>query len=170
LVASAATVLVLGATPAHASGVWQNQDGFESSPASTWNFDGEGNGSGDFDIDAGTARTGGNDAWLTAQTGWKSVGRTIHLTPAQFHAAQCAATIYVQPSGANLVGFEVINPTSWTYIASEQANLNGGSYTAVDVGPWTPGPIDVYIRLVLVANNGGFAAARVDDLTVRCTY
>jgi hypothetical protein len=177
--AVSAAVLVIGVGPAHAAApaqsvrpqsIWQNQDGFESSPSSTWNFDGDGTGNGGFDIGAGTARSGSNDAWMTDQGGWVSVGRPVHLTPAQFHTAQCAAQIYVQPFGNTLVALDVIEPSSWTYIASQQATLNGGSYTAVTVGPWSPGAVDVYIRLVLAGNTGGFAAVRVDDLTVQCTY
>jgi hypothetical protein len=168
IVAISSILLGLVSAPAYAS-IWGFQDGFENNPTGTWHLEHYGNSNAGFDLNAGTARSGANDAWLTSQTSFASVGRTVHLTPAQFHASTCAGQIFVQSLGTAKVNFEIINPTSWTYIALETVTLSGGGYTAVEVGPWTPGPVDVYVRLSLLGN-GGFSAVRVDDMQVQCSY
>lgn len=153
---------------AHA-GIWQLNDGFEYNPAATWTLYHSAIGGGGFDLNAGTARTGYNDAWLSVQTGFSSVGRSVYLTPAQLHQSSCGAAIYISALSGSQLNFEVINPSTWTYIALKTVTLSGGGYTLVTVGPWVPGPLTVFIRVSLLGN-GGFSAVRVDDLLVQCQY
>jgi hypothetical protein len=160
----------LGVSSAYAS-LWQLQDGFEYNYASTWTFYHSGNGSGSFDIKAGRSRSGYNNALLTAITGWSSVGRTVNFTPYQSgRTLNCAANIYIQPIiGTSKINFEVIDPSTWRYIALKTVTLTGGSYNAVSVGPFIPARKDAFVRVSLLGN-GSASAARVDDLTVQCQY
>src|SRR5215211_4684809 len=123
--------LIIGlAGPAQAS-VWQLSDGFEGNPAAVWTLYRVGTGGGGFDINAGTARTPYNNAWLSMQSsGWSSVGRSVHLTPATVHQTTCAARIYVLPLGTAKINFEVIKPSTWTYISLKTVTLSGSTYQA----------------------------------------
>lgn len=161
-------VVVATAGTAHAS-LWQVQDTFD--PTTTWSFERVGTGGGGFDINAGTARSQYNNAWVSIQSdGWSSVRRNVHLRPVPFHSpVNCAAQIYVQPLGTAKVNFEVIKPSTWTYIALKTVTLTGGSYQAVTTNTWNAVDVDVVVRVSLLYT-GGFSAARVDDLTVQCTY
>jgi len=165
-----AGALVIGLQGPAQAGVWQITDGFEGNPAAVWSFARVGTGGGGFDINAGTARTPYNDAWLTIQSnGWSSVGRSVHITPVQFHQTTCAARIYVLPLGVAKVNFEIIQPSSWRYISLKTVTLSGSSYQAVITNSWNAVDIDVFVRVSLIYN-GGFSAARVDDLLVQCSY
>ena len=162
--------LVLGlAGPAQAS-VWQFSDGFEGNPSATWILYRVGTGGGGYDINAGTARTPYNNAWLSMQgSGWSSVGRTVHLTPATVHPATCAARIYALPLGTARLNFEVIKPSTWTYISLKTVTLTGSTYQAVTTNSWNALDIDVFVRVSLIYT-GSFSAVRLDDLIVQCSY
>ncbi len=171
----AATVLTGGlvstmAAPSNASGYWAVQDNFETNASSVWNFSSSGNGFGDFGGYDGTAHSGTVYATIYRFTaGWSAVGRTVHLTPMQLHTATCQAQIYLQDWAGTQVNFEVINPSTWTYVALKPITIANSNWNAYQVGPWTGGPTDVYVR-VAVGSTGGFARVKVDDLTVACTY
>lgn len=161
----------LGVSSAYAN-LWQLQDGFESSDyASTWTRYHSGNGSGGFDVKAGRARSGYNNSWLTVLTGWSSVGRTVQFTPyLPGRTLNCAAQIYIQPViGNSKLNFEVIDPSTWRYVALKTVTLSGTSYQRVTVGSFIPARKDVFVRVSLIGN-GSTSAARVDDLTVQCQY
>jgi hypothetical protein len=156
---------VSSAGVAYAS-VWQLDDGFEGNPASTWSLYHSAIGGGGFNINAGTARSGSNNAWLVTQTGWSSVGRTVHLTPAQLHQVTCAAQIYIQPLNTTTLNFEVIDPPTWTYVSLKTVTLPAGSYQRVLTDPFVPYRTDVFVRVSTTSPS----TARVDDLTVQCVY
>ena len=59
---------------------------------------------------------------------------------------QCAAGIYVEALGAARINFEVIDPTTWTYIALNSVTVSSGGYQPIAVGPFYPPPYDVYVR------------------------
>ncbi|HBL59149.1 MAG TPA: hypothetical protein DDZ80_11710 [Cyanobacteria bacterium UBA8803] len=159
-----------GVLPAYAD-YWQLQDGFEYNPSSTWTLYHSGNGSGGFDIKAGRSRSGYNNAWLTVLTGWSSVGRTVVFSPYfSGRTLNCNAQIYIQPLiGSSKLNFEVIDPSTWRYVALKTVTVTGGSYQAVLVGPFIPARKDLFVRVSLLGN-GTASAARVDDLTVGCQY
>jgi hypothetical protein len=162
------TGLIVGtATAAHAS-LWQLNDGFDSSPAATWHTETYGTSGAGFDLNAGTARSAPNDAYLWAQTQFASVGRSVVLRNNSTRI-QCAAAIYLTGLSGSKVNVEVINPSSWTYISLKTVTLTGGGYSQVTVPAWTGGPNTVYFR-VSVLGNGGFSSVRADDLVVQCTY
>lgn len=168
LVISCALALGL-AGPAQAS-LWQLSDGFEGNPAATWTLFKVGTGGGGFDINAGTARTPYNNAWLTIQSsGWSSVGRNVHLTPVTVHQASCAARIYVLPLGTAKINFEVIKPSTWTYLSLKTVTLSGSTYQSVTTNSWNAFDVDVFVRVSLIYT-GGFSAVRLDDLVVQCSY
>jgi len=159
----------MSAPAAYAGTVWQLDDSFESNPAGTWTFYHEGLGSGGFDINAGQARSWSNNAWLTAQSGWSSVGRTVSLTPFQpGRTLNCATQIYIKPFGTATVSLEVIDPSTWTYVALKTVTLSGDSYKAVTTAPFIPPHKDVFVRISLTGD--GYRAVRIDDLIVQCQY
>ncbi|MEV8514888.1 hypothetical protein [Dactylosporangium sp. NPDC051484] len=163
--------LVLGlSSPAFAS-LWALQDGFESNPAATWWFQSSGNGFGNFDGTNGTPHTGSRYADVYRfDAGWASVGRNVHLTPAANHPSNCSAQIWLQQAPGTRVNFEIINPSTWTYISLNQITLpNDWQWHAYTSGSWKPGPVDVVVRVSAVST-GGFAGVKVDDLTVQCSY
>lgn len=163
-------VLAIGglSTKAYANG-WGIIEGFEYQPATTWTLYHSAVGSGGFDINAGTARSGTNAGWLSVQTGWSSVGTTIHITPAELHDPTCAAQVYVRPFNSVTLNFEIIDPGTWTYVALQTVTLTGSSYQAVTINSFVPPNPNVFIRVSLTGN-GNLSAAHVDDLNVFCQY
>jgi hypothetical protein len=168
LAVSAALVIGMSG-PASANG-WNTSDGFEWNPAATWILYKVGTGGGGFDINAGTARTPYNNAWLSIQSsGWSSVGRSVHITPSEVHLPVCAARIYVLPLGTAKLNFEVIRPSTWTYLALKTVTLSGSTYQSVVTPSWDAYDNDVFVRVSLLYNNS-FSAVRVDDMLVQCYY
>jgi hypothetical protein len=170
LVTSAGLVAAIAA-PAHAD-LWQLSEGFEGDPATTWQVRSYGASAGGFEINAGTARSGSNNAWLTAETEFSSVARSVYLRPAQLHRPTCGASIYLRPfpgadGGDVRVNVEVIDPSNWNYIALKTVTLTGSGYTQVSTPSWKPGPITVFVRVSLLGV-GGYSGLRVDDLNVQC--
>jgi hypothetical protein len=167
----AGALLVGAATPAFAS-VWTLSDGFESNPAATWWFEASDQfGHGDFGGFDGIPHTGSKYATIYRfDAGWASVARNVHLTPAQSHRASCGAQVWLQEAPGTRVNIEVINPSTWTYVAVNSVTLpSDNAWHAYGSGSWTPGPVDVVFR-VSVISTGGFARVKVDDLTVQCSY
>lgn len=170
LTITAATVaLIMGTASAAQASMWQLLDTFDSNPASRWSIGFVGAGTGDF------STSGGNTwGWVTKtdSEGWSDIGRDVHLTPAQLHQSQCAATIALRASvdgSTSAVNIEVIDPPSWTYIALRPVKVTGDNFQTFTIGPWTPGAVDVYFRLSLLAS-GSYRYLGVDDLVVQCTY
>jgi hypothetical protein len=98
------------------------------------------------------------------------VARTVHLTPAVNHRASCAAQVWLQEAPGTRVNVEVIDPANWTYLAVRQATLPAGyPWKAYGSGTWTPGPVDVIVRISLLSD-GDYERVKVDDLTVQCSY
>ncbi|GAA0562525.1 hypothetical protein GCM10010172_52180 [Paractinoplanes ferrugineus] len=155
------------ATAAHAS-IWQLIDGFDYQPASTWQATASGASGSGFDINAGTARSAPNNAFLWAQTQFSSVGRSVVLRNNSSRIT-CGAAVYLQGLSGASVNVEVIDPSTWTYISLKNVTLNSSSYTMVTVPPWTGGPNTVYFRVSLLGK-GGFSSIRADDATIQCTF
>jgi hypothetical protein len=167
ILATSTGALVLAGAPAHASG-WQLQDGFDYQPAATWTLEHYGTSGAGFDLNAGTARTAPNNAYLWAQTQFSSVGRSVTLRNNSTRN-DCAAGVYLQGFDGAKVNVEVIDPSSWTYVALHSVTLSGSGYRLYTVGPWTGGPNTVYVRISLLGT-GAYNLVRVDDLTVQCSY
>jgi hypothetical protein len=163
-----ALTLGLSASPALAD-LWQHSDGFEGNPAAVWTLAHAGTGDGWFEIGAGTARTGSNNAFITATTDWSSVGKQVRLTPRTVHQTTCGAGFQVNPIGIAMVNVEVINPVDWTYIALRTVRLTGSGYRLVATPTWANGPVDVFVRISVLAGRG-FGPVRVDDMVVQCAF
>jgi hypothetical protein len=171
-----AAIVVLGMTgalvaatagPASAS-VIAMSDSFEGPDAFVnWHFTHTGTGVGGFS--SLQTRTGTRDAFLAMQSeGFSSVGRTVHLT----HPQHCVAAIWVNPASSyQLVNFEIIEPTSFTYVALKSMTLSPSApYTQFGV-EWFNGPADVLVRVSLIGNGPGTTvSAWVDDLGINCFY
>jgi hypothetical protein len=167
ILGTSAGVLALTGVPAQAS-LWQLQDGFDYQPAATWTIEHVGTSGGGFDLNAGTARTAPNDAFLWAQTQFSSVGRSVTLRNNSTRTS-CAAGIYLQGFDGAKVNVEVIDPSTWTYVALNTVTISGSGYRQYTVGPWTGGPNTVYMRVSLLGT-GAYNLIRIDDLTVQCSY
>lgn len=167
VVASAALVGATGAV-AHAGGIWQLEDGFDYQPSSTWRIEAYGSSGGGFDLNAGTARTAPNNAFLWAQTQFSSVGRSVTLRN-NSSRIDCAAGIYIAGLRGAKVNFEIINASTNTYISLRSVTLNGGGYGLVTVPSWRGGPNTVYVRVSLLGT-GSYNLIRIDDLVVQCSY
>jgi hypothetical protein len=165
-----ATALALGfgATPAQAD-IWQHNDGFEGNPAAVWTLFNSGVGSGSFEIGAGTARTGSNNAIIFAQDGWSSVGKTVRVTPRQVNMTTCILAFQLAPVGVSMVNVEVINPADWTYLAVRTVRLTNAGYRLVTTPTWVGGPVNVFVRVSMLAGRG-FGPVRVDDMIVQCSF
>lgn len=170
VVAALAALLVVGAAaPAYAS-VWQLTDNFENNPASRWVPYASADGGGEFSSVAAWSHSGSWHAFRWVRTGYSSVHRGVHLTPAEFHQANCLAAIYVQAvNHPAVVNFEVINPANWTYISLKNAALNPGGYQQLVTPSWAANQVDVVVR-VSALGYGSISDIRVDDLTVQCVY
>jgi hypothetical protein len=166
-VAALATLfLAATGTAAHAKG-WGLQDGFEDNPTATWTIESYGSSIGSFETNAATAHSGSNYVWLSAETDFAAVGRPVHIP--DMASASCDATVYIQTVSAGQVNFEIIDPATWSYLASNQVTLAPGGYQQIWVGTFNPYPSDIYVRVSLLGSgNSNWSAVRVDDLQVSC--
>lgn len=64
----------------------------------------------------------------------------------------CAAGIYLQGFAGAKVNVEVINPSTWTYVALNSITIGGSGYGQYTVGPWTGGPNLVHFRVSLLGS------------------
>lgn len=174
---AAGTALVLGTGTAQA-GIWGEHDTFNDSPAYRWSPDGVGKRTASFPTSGNSPVSGGSYGLLTTTgPGWSSLGRKVHLSPAQYHASTCGASVSVRgsaviPTTAEQLNIEVIDPVTWRYIALSHATVTGSGWVTASVGPWTPGPVDVFFRVSLAGASGATESryAGLDDLVVTCTY
>jgi hypothetical protein len=154
---------------------WVLTDNFESNAAATWFFGGNPacGFCGYISDDSLQAHSGTHWASIDSfyNDSFFSVGRTVHLQPPAGFRAACYAQVYVKlPAGQ--LNFEVIDPTTWTYIALTTIQTTSDvGYRLVTAGTWYPGPLDVVIRVsvVRVGDPPTDAFANVDDLRVVCT-
>ena len=71
------------------------------------------------------------------------------------------------------VNFEIINPTTWTYIALGSIYLQGpgtGRWEPVGVGVFRPPVGAFYLRISVIGVNGYTAMANFDNFTFTCEF
>jgi len=164
-----ATVATLGFGATQARAAWVLQDNFETNLTSTWQLGHAGVGGGVYETSGDYSRSLNNDVYIYSTTGFSSVGRTVIIAP--YFAGRNVNTrayIYLRPYQANVkVNFEVIDPTTWTYIALKTVTLvNNGSYQLVMTDVFVPHRSDVYVRVSVLGNGTTTTSVDVDDLTV----
>ena len=164
---------IAGTAGAAYADYWALSDGFELSPASTWRLETYGVSSGGFELGQGTARSGRNNAWLRATTSFSAYGRNVRITPARY-GPDCSASAFIQTPGGASVNFEVIEPSTWTYIrlTSVTPASTGSGWTLVSSGVWHPGREggeNVVIRVALLGDGYSNDWIRIDDLQVSCS-
>ena len=163
------------ATPAGAVAVrtWTSSDGFEADPAGLWTFGGNPDCPycGSISDDPWQAHSG--TRWASIETkaanSWYSAARTVTLAPPTT-SATCALQMFVKvPAGT--VNVEVIDPTTWTYLALTTVGVST-DYRLVTTPAWRTAPRDVVVRASVVRTGSPptTAFANIDDVTVRCTY
>ncbi|MBM7075142.1 hypothetical protein [Micromonospora humida] len=161
--------LTVAVSPAQAD-LWQHTDGFESSPAAVWEFHRSGAGSGAFELGAGKAHSGANNAILTTSAGgWSGVGKLLTVRPRTAgHNTTCGGGFFVQAvSGPAVLNVEVIDPASWTYLALRTVRITDTVWRRHDVASYANGPSQVFVRVSLL---GGSGPVRVDDMAFQCTF
>ncbi|MEU1586977.1 hypothetical protein [Micromonospora sp. NPDC005710] len=161
--------LTVAVGPAQAD-LWQHTDGFEGSPAAVWEFHRSGAGSGAYELGAGTARSGSNNAILTTSAGgWSGVGKLLTVRPRTAgHSTTCGGGFFVRAvSGPAVLNVEVIDPASWTYLALRTVRITDTVWRRHDVASYANGPSQVFVRVSLL---GGSGAVRVDDMAFQCTF
>jgi hypothetical protein len=83
--------------------------------------------------------------------------------------------IYVLPLGTARINFEIIKPSTWTYISLKTVTLTGSSYQAVTTDSWDALDANVFVRVSLIYN-GSFSAVRIGRshrpmrLLLSCVY
>jgi hypothetical protein len=161
-------LLMLGAPPASAA--LTIFDSFEPLPApQNWSFSHTGLGTGGFsNLEV---RTGTRDAFISMRdNGFSSVSRHVFLS----HPQNCSASIWVNPgpigSPFQLVNFEIIEPSTFTYIALKSATLSSSApYTKFSTS-WVNSPTHFLVRVSIIGNGPGTTvAAWVDDLSLVCS-
>lgn len=173
LAASLATFLVLvltGATPAYAIHLWSVADGFEGGQGA-WTQEAV-NGFSGVDQTPGLARSGSRYGYLDAeQGGWGALGLNLTVGIPANGTGVCSAQVYIDPQFTARLNLEVINPSSWTYIALKTVTLGGSGvfYQAASVG-WVPVQPNVHFRVSVLGDTpNGFSGAHIDDFSVVCT-
>ena len=157
---------------AHAD-YWALSDGFELNPTTTWTLETYGQSAGGFELNAGTARSGRNNAWLRATTSFSAYGRNVRITPARYRP-DCSASVYIQSPGGAALNFEIIDPATWNYIrlTSVTPASTGSGWTLVSSGVWHPGVEggeNVVVRVALLGDGYSNDWIRIDDLQVSCS-
>jgi hypothetical protein len=158
-----AALFGMTASPASAA-IITVQDGFEGTQAANWSFSHVGDGTGG--LSSLQTHTGVRDGFLSMRSaGFSSVGRRVNLPP----TTNCTAGIHVNPVLATQqINFEIIEPSSFTYVALKTVVLSGDApYTFVST-QWSHGPTNVLVRVSLIGNGSTQLGAWVDDLGILC--
>lgn len=160
--------IMLVGSPAHAS-VWQLNDDLNANPAATWSTWVNGAGT------AGFTTSGANTFGHVTKTdtaGWTEIGRNVRITPRQLHSTSCGARIDLRASvdgSTSTANIEVIDPTTWNYVALRQVRVTGSNWQSFAVGPWRDGPVNVRFRVSLLGA-GSYRYLGVDNLVMQCSY
>jgi hypothetical protein len=155
------------ASPANA-GTWVFADGFENNPAASWWFENPDIYShGDFGGYDGVPHSGNAYATLYRfEAGWNSVDHSLSL-PSGFFVRSCAVGAWFEEAAGTRFNIEIIDPTTWTYVALGQFTVNStGTWQSNSIS-WSGGPNNVVLRFVVVSN-GGFARIKIDDVVADC--
>ena len=92
--------------------------------------------------------------------------RSVRITPAR-HNPTCSAAIYLQGPAGTQVNVEVIDPSTWNYLAVKTVTLSGNGYADYGTPTWKSTIDPVVFRVSLLAN--GDSWVRADDLGVTCS-
>jgi hypothetical protein len=145
---------------------------FETSSADSWVFDGNCGFCGYVKSDLSGSHTGTRYAYITTLkfAGYfASVGKGVHLSWGAQHT--CTASLYLKSFG--ITNVEVIDPTTWRYVALKSLATGTGGVYQFQTLAWRGGPSDVYFRVSIVGNgdgpdNGEGPKAGVDDIAIDC--
>lgn len=162
-----------GAATSHAA-TWQFADGFEGTPSSTWRMATWGTGAAGFDLGAGTARSGANNARLTVQGGVDAARllRPVHLAPVASRNAKCQAHAYVNAAAAAHRSLQVVGTqqtsSATNLLAWKNVQLAPGPYQRISTQVWVAKTADVHLLLTIHAVDGSVGHLRVDDTSIVC--
>jgi hypothetical protein len=166
--AIATTSVLVIAQPAHAS-AWQFSDnlndGFNGWVGTVYNNDGTA---------SFTTRDGNGYAVMTKYNNswWNEVGRNVRISPAALHRTTCSAKISLKtdPTLLTTANIEIIDPTTWNYLAFRQVEFTNGNWQQFTVGPWVGGPTEIRFRVSLLVKTFYYRYLAVDNLVVQCQY
>lgn len=142
--------------------------GFET-PSTVWAFTQSGSGFGFVDNAPVEAHTGSRSALLGMfGPGFSSVGRNVNLLST---ATTCTASAFIAPrfAATRQINFEVIDPSTFRYIALKSIQVNGAGPYQFHAVSWPKGRNNVLLRFSLIGSDSGATTrARVDDVRVTC--
>jgi len=167
-----AAVVLLWAAPANAFTVFTMHDSFEANPTN-WTFQRSGTGDGKISYDSRIAHTGSGFANISSMGSgaFSSVGLPVHLTPGATFCTLSAvfSPESFSPDGHNYVNMEVINPTSWTYIALKTLDFRSISVWPAESLTWIQSATDIYIRFSVLGSTDWRIRTWIDDVSVTCS-
>jgi len=147
-------------------------DYLDTNPSATWFFQHNASyGAGGFDYNQGTYLSPYNNAWLAATNGWSAIGRTVILpTPEPTLPDRCISSMSIRKvSGQSAtINLEVIDPTTWTYIAFRQVTVMLNGYTRFYLD-FVPTRKDVIARFALIGTDY-YKKVRLDSYNMVCEY
>jgi hypothetical protein len=135
-----------------------------------WFFDGQGTFSGSIIENVQKSASGYRFARISALNGWSSVGRKMSVPTAHADVVSCIASAYVRPLTSGRVTVEVIDPSTWTYLALGSYTLHASSnYSWLPAPSWFSHRLDAVVRITVVGG-GTTNTAYVDWVQVRCNW
>jgi hypothetical protein len=171
---SAAFLLALlfggASVPAANAGGIIAEDDFDPYPELNWTFEhNASSGAGGFEyINQGEYSSPGN-AWLTATNGWSAMRHYLTIPSDAWPYKSCTAYVDIKSAVNNsvTVNLEVIDPSTWQYIAFKQVTMLKGGYRHVAV-TWMSALDKVQVRFSLLSIDGYYKKARLDYFMVHC--
>ncbi|MFF7475930.1 hypothetical protein [Streptomyces sp. NPDC008092] len=177
LVAAAAAVTAIGiALPAQAAPAttFSFTNSFEGNPWNDWQGLQSGDGVPGADVNGNpvVARTGVNNGWLRAGTGWAAEKIAVPID-SWTNRTNCTASIWADPVsyGAG-VGLEVWDPNGangWVKLTSTAPGLSAGRYTQIRTAPLNlSGLSTVYVQAIYGNSRTDPQFVRIDDVELTC--
>lgn len=163
--------LALGLAPGKASASGSVSDNFETDDG-TWWFDGQGQRGGDF---ATSYFTSGHHSVMLkvhSSSAWSAVARVVDVPGFTYYApTRCTTSFNVRSyTTRSKVTIEIIDPATWTYIATRSADIYSLSgWKKLTTLEWQPYGPEVVVRLTHSASTPyqvGMVFA--DDMKTNC--
>jgi hypothetical protein len=178
VLASVLIVAGVGGVPTAAQAadeIFAYTQGFEGAGDSIWFWNNvEGGGSGEWDSDAcGQARRGcGSVIMHQPPTGWISLFANFRIGGFP-NGGTCSISYWArlwQSTGPAIARLEVINPSTWTYIAVGDLHATS-TWQPIVVGFLQGGPRNVLVRITLPGSGSASSPSvgiNVDDFKINC--
>lgn len=142
-------------------------NGFEGYDIQRWDRLSGGDGVTGFEIDAGTARSGRVNGWLSTTRGWAREGTWASFGTNIWPSTVCTAEIYVKPVQDLQFELRVWNPQGTKLATNAPWLVANGNYQTVRV-TWRAEYYNNAFVEAILGSDGTPRDVRLDDLVVRC--